>query len=234
MSDDAPRPDAPDPDAWSAACEEDLAAERERRRARYGPPPGSAAEELRRLADAVTEKVAEFGKPLLGAAGSAAAQGVARQLAAQAKATLEPVVERNPEFFDHLAAAGSELLAAYRSVVEESERRWSAPANAGGERTERVGTIDPEEAAELSRAAERDGRAADAYVAERVEVEPDPDPEPGDGAPAGEQSGDAPSGGRAGQDEDAARPGEDRADRPGDGRPDEGTGAGDEGPRTGR
>ncbi|MBO8186041.1 DUF5304 domain-containing protein [Streptomyces spirodelae] len=125
MSDDAERPAAPDPDAWATACEEDLDAERARRRAQYGPPPTSAAEELRRLADAVTEKVAEFGKPLMGAAGSAAAQGMAEQLFKQAKAAVEPVVERNPQVFDHLAAAGSELLAAYRSAVQEAERRWT-------------------------------------------------------------------------------------------------------------
>ncbi|WP_173869288.1 DUF5304 family protein [Streptomyces albus] len=177
MSDDAQRPDAPDPDAWAAACEEDLAEEKARRRARYGPPPTSAAEELRRLADAVTEKVAEIGKPLVGAAGSAAAQGVARQLFAQARATLEPVVERNPEFFDHLAAAGGELLAAYRSVVQESERRWSAPrdANAGGpaagaERIDVEPVVDAEEAADLSVAADRDSRVVD----ERIQVDEEP------------------------------------------------------------
>ncbi len=47
------------------------------------------------------------------------------QVVRQAKAAVEPVVERNPEVFDHLAAAGSELLAAYRSAVEAQERRWT-------------------------------------------------------------------------------------------------------------
>ncbi len=28
--------------------------------------------------------------------------------------------------FDHLAAAGGELLAAYRSAVQDQERRWTA------------------------------------------------------------------------------------------------------------
>lgn len=141
MSDDAERPDtervdareAPDADAWSTACEEDLAAEKARRREQYGVPPTSAAEELRRLADAVTSKVAEFGKPFAGAAATGAAQGVAQQLIAQAKASIEPVVERNPQFFDHLAAAGGELLAAYRSAVHESERRWTEPKDANGD-----------------------------------------------------------------------------------------------------
>ncbi|MEU2725803.1 DUF5304 family protein [Streptomyces smyrnaeus] len=170
MSDDAERTAAPDPDAWATACEEDLAAERARRRAQYGPPPTDAAEELRRLADAVTEKVAEFGKPLLGAAGAATAQGVAQQLFKQAKATIEPVVERNPQLFDHLAAAGGELLAAYRSMVHESERRWSEPS--GAEDAER---IDVEEAADLSRAADLDADVAEQAVEEHIAVEPDDD-----------------------------------------------------------
>ena len=117
----------PDPDAWAAACEEDLAAERERR-ARRGAPPPSAAEELRRLADAVADKVAQLGLPLA----AAAAQGVARQLIDQAKAAARPVVERNPEVFDHLAAAGQELLAAYHAAVREQEHRWTRSGPASG------------------------------------------------------------------------------------------------------
>ncbi len=38
---------------------------------------------------------------------------------------MEPVIERNPDVFDHLAAAGNELLAAYRSAVQAQERRWT-------------------------------------------------------------------------------------------------------------
>ncbi|MGI5351926.1 DUF5304 domain-containing protein [Streptomyces sp. CA-250714] len=168
MSDAAERPAAPDPDAWATACEEDLAAEKARRRAEYGPPPVNAAEELRRLADAVTEKVAELGKPLMGAVGSAAAQGMAQQFFKQAKATIEPVVERNPQLFDHLAAAGGELLAAYRSVVHEAERRWTE--RPGAEDAER---IDVEEIADLSHQADLDARAAERAVEEHIEVEPD-------------------------------------------------------------
>ncbi|MDJ1135376.1 DUF5304 domain-containing protein [Streptomyces iconiensis] len=130
----------PDADAWATACEEDLAAEKARRRAQYGAPPTSAAEELRRLAEAVTEKVAEFGKPFAGAAASGAAQGVAQQLIAQAKASIEPVVQRNPQLFDHLAAAGNELLAAYRAAVHESERRWTEPTDANGDDVTSSGT----------------------------------------------------------------------------------------------
>ncbi|GHH34631.1 DUF5304 domain-containing protein [Streptomyces candidus] len=113
--------EAYDADAWATACEEDLAAEKARRRAQHGSGTGSAAEELRRLMDAVADKVSGLQSPLLGAA----AQGVAQQFVQQAKAVVEPVVERNPQVFDHLAAAGNELLAAYRSAVAGHEQRWT-------------------------------------------------------------------------------------------------------------
>ncbi|MFH9422757.1 DUF5304 domain-containing protein [Streptomyces sp. NPDC017529] len=132
MSDATERPadrtDRVDADAWETACAEDLAAEKARRREQYGSPPGSAAEELRRLADAVTDKLS--GIQLPGGLAGLAAQGAVQQLFRQAKAVVEPVVERNPEVFDHLAAAGSELMAAYRSAVENSERRWTRDAAA--------------------------------------------------------------------------------------------------------
>ncbi|MFF0508154.1 DUF5304 domain-containing protein [Streptomyces griseus] len=110
-----------DGDAWADACAEDLAAEKARRRAQYGTPPGSAAEELRKLVDAVADKVSSLPTPLLGVA----AQGAVQQAIRQAKSAVEPVIERNPELFDHLAAAGNELLAAYRSAVEGQESRWT-------------------------------------------------------------------------------------------------------------
>lgn len=116
-----------DPDAWATACEEDLAAEKARRRAQYGPPPGSAAEELRKLVDAVADKLSGIQSPLFGAVASGTAQQMLNQAVRQAKAVVEPVIERNPDVFDHLAAAGSELLAAYRSAVEAQERRWTNP-----------------------------------------------------------------------------------------------------------
>ncbi|MFJ4532740.1 DUF5304 domain-containing protein [Streptomyces nigrescens] len=127
MSDATERPAdrqaEPDADAWATACAEDLASEKARRRTGSAPEPGSAAEELRKLAEAVTDKLA--GIQLPGALGGIAAQGAVNQLFKQAKAAVEPVIERNPDIFDHLAAAGSELLAAYRSAVEGSERRWT-------------------------------------------------------------------------------------------------------------
>ncbi|MEU7328783.1 DUF5304 domain-containing protein [Streptomyces parvus] len=109
-----------DGDAWADACAEDLAAEKARRRAQYGPPPGSAAEELRKLVDAVADKVSSLQTPLLGVAAPAVQQAIR-----QARSAVEPVIERKPQVFDHLAAAGNELLAAYRSAVEGQESRWT-------------------------------------------------------------------------------------------------------------
>ncbi|MEU5094356.1 DUF5304 domain-containing protein [Streptomyces sp. NPDC020996] len=126
---------ATDADAWATACAEDLAAEKARRRASYGPPPGSAAEELRRLVDTVADRLSAFSgfsglrSPLLGAVAGPAAQQAVRQVVQQAKAAVEPVIERNPDVFDHLAAAGSELLAAYRSAVQAQEQRWTHGAS---------------------------------------------------------------------------------------------------------
>ncbi|MEU1532762.1 DUF5304 domain-containing protein [Streptomyces fagopyri] len=116
-----------DADAWAKACAEDLAAEKARRRTQYGPPPGSASEELRKLVDAVADKLSGLNSPLFGAIASGTAQQMVSQVVQQAKAAVEPVIERNPDVFDHLAAAGSELLAAYRSAVEAQERRWTTP-----------------------------------------------------------------------------------------------------------
>ncbi|MFE3827761.1 DUF5304 domain-containing protein [Streptomyces sp. NPDC059092] len=125
MSDATERP-AADSDAWATACAEDLEEEKARRRAAYGPPPGSAADELRKLFDAVADKVSAFQSPLLGMA----AQGAVQQFVQQAKQAVEPVIERNPGVFDHLAAAGGELLAAYRSAVEGQEARWTQGSSA--------------------------------------------------------------------------------------------------------
>ncbi|MFE9770265.1 DUF5304 domain-containing protein [Streptomyces sp. NPDC005931] len=117
---------AADADAWATACAEDLEAEKARRRAQHGPPPGSAAEELRKLVDAVADRLSGLGTPLFGAVAGPTAQQMVRQVVEQARAAVEPVVERHPDVFDHLAAAGNELLAAYRSAVQDQERRWTS------------------------------------------------------------------------------------------------------------
>lgn len=134
MSEGTQRPETERPetdaDAWAKACGEDLAAERARRRRQAGYEPGSAADELRKLAEAVVEKVAELRSP----GASMAAQAVISQV----KAAVDPVRERNPEVFDHLAVAGSELLAAYRAAVESQERRWTQRPS--GDRPDGEGT----------------------------------------------------------------------------------------------
>lgn len=191
----------PDADAWATACEEDLASEKARRRAQYGPPSTSAAEELRRLADAVTEKVAELGKPFGGTVASAAAQGVAQQLIAQAKASIGPVVERNPQVFDHLASAGNELLAAYRSAVQDAERRWTSPDPARD--------VDPRDEAATPRTGEARG-------AERIDLDA-----PGGTGPAQDDPGKPESGGSGGDDK-----GGDGSDGDGSGGDDKGEGTG--------
>ncbi|TLS41320.1 hypothetical protein FE633_36900 [Streptomyces montanus] len=123
---------ATDADAWAKACAEDLAAEKARRRGQYGRPPGSAAEELRKLVDTVADRLSGLQSPLFGAVAGGAAQQMVNQVVQQAKAAVEPVIERNPDVFDHLAAAGSELLAAYRSAVEAQERRWTRDSGPEG------------------------------------------------------------------------------------------------------
>jgi hypothetical protein len=159
--DEVPR--APDADAWSTACAEDLAAEKARRRAEHGVPQGSAAEELRRLLDTVADKLSGLQSPLLGAVAGPAAQQVVRQVVQQAKAAVEPVIERNPDVFDHLAAAGGELLAAYRAAVQEAEGRWTA------------GAQDPPQGppgTSADAAGARDGTSADL---ERIDLDKEPE-----------------------------------------------------------
>ncbi|WP_037870446.1 DUF5304 family protein [Streptomyces sp. SPB074] len=125
-----PPEDAPD-DAWSAACAEDLAAERERRSREGRAETGTAAEELLRLADTLAEKLTGF---TARAAGPVQGEAV-RQAVGQARSFVEPVLARNPEVLGHLAAAGSELLAAYRSAVTGQEARWTRekPSRGPGE-----------------------------------------------------------------------------------------------------
>ncbi|WP_371496604.1 DUF5304 domain-containing protein [Kitasatospora sp. NBC_00374] len=69
----------------------------------FGPELGPLVDEVRRFAEALGGKAQEYGTR---------------------------VRESNPEVFGHLAAAGGELLAAYRAAVAGHERRWSAPGHA--------------------------------------------------------------------------------------------------------
>ncbi|WP_127357722.1 DUF5304 family protein [Actinacidiphila soli] len=117
--------ESPESDAWAKASAEDIAAENARRREQAGQGPGSASEELRRLAEAVADRIAVLRSP--------AATMAAEAVVTQVKQVIEPIKERNPDVFDHLAQAGSELLAAYRAAVSGHERRWTAgPDSAAG------------------------------------------------------------------------------------------------------
>jgi hypothetical protein len=82
---------------------------------------GPLVEEVRRLAGAVGDRVQEVSRNLqgLGGLGDLGLSGGLDQLAA-------PIREKHPEVYRHLAAAGGELLAAYRAAVSGHERRWSA------------------------------------------------------------------------------------------------------------
>jgi len=123
--------DRPDADAWAKASAEDIAAERARRREETGQGAGSAAEELRRLAEAVGEVVSER----LGTLRNPAVQFAAQGVIAQVRSVVEPIKERNPDVFEHLSAAGAELLAAYRSAVARAEARWTAGQDGGSARS---------------------------------------------------------------------------------------------------
>jgi ABC-type transporter Mla subunit MlaD len=127
MSESTERPDA---DAWAKASAEDTAAEHARRREQAGQGVGSAAEELRRLADAVTDRLAGLRNPAV----QLAAQGVISQV----RSVVEPIKDRNPDVFDHLTAAGAELLAAYRSAVAQHETRWTGEDRAPSSPTEHI------------------------------------------------------------------------------------------------
>jgi hypothetical protein len=58
---------------------------------------------------------------------------LATALGEQAQQVLGGLKAENPEVFEHLKAAGNELLAAYRAAVSGHERRWSAPDPAESE-----------------------------------------------------------------------------------------------------
>jgi hypothetical protein len=127
-------PNRPDADAWATASAEDIAAERARRKAESGQTQGSPAEELRRLAEAVGEVVNERLAALRSPAVQLAAQGVFSQV----RSVVEPIKERNPDLFDHLTAAGAELLAAYRSAVAGAEARWTSGGSSSRSTAEHI------------------------------------------------------------------------------------------------
>ncbi|MEE1785153.1 DUF5304 family protein [Streptomyces sp. SP17BM10] len=99
----------------------------------FGPELGPLVDEVRRFADAVGQKAQEAGADTL-----ITLAGFADRLR-----------EQKPEVYGHLAAAGSglaaagaELLAAYRAAVAGHERRWTAGDAAA---TERIDLDTPDE-----------------------------------------------------------------------------------------
>ncbi|WP_431678167.1 DUF5304 family protein [Kitasatospora sp. KL5] len=50
--------------------------------------------------------------------------------------------EQNPEVYGHLAAAGGELVAAYRAAVSGHEQRWAGAGHAEAERIDLDQTTD--------------------------------------------------------------------------------------------
>ncbi|NJQ06125.1 DUF5304 family protein [Streptomyces lonarensis] len=109
---DAHRPPFDD-DAWATACEEDLAAERARRRAAgRGSEP---VDELRHFFDTVTQRLGQFaGGP---------AGWVAADAAGKARAAVDPVLERHRDTIGHLARAGDELAAAFRAAFTPQQQQ---------------------------------------------------------------------------------------------------------------
>ncbi|MFX4293805.1 DUF5304 family protein [Streptomyces bohaiensis] len=108
---DAHRPPFDD-DAWATACEEDLAAERARRRAAgRGSEP---VDELRHFFDTVTRRI---GQVAGGPAG-----WVATDAADKARAAVDPVLERHRDTIGHLARAGDELAAAFRAAFTPQQQ----------------------------------------------------------------------------------------------------------------
>jgi len=81
----------------------------------FGAELGPLVDEVRKLAFSVTDRLQQAQRA--SRAASSAAEGI-EQLTA-------PLRERHPEVYRHLAAAGGELLAAYRAAVSGHERRWS-------------------------------------------------------------------------------------------------------------
>ncbi|WP_327676395.1 DUF5304 family protein [Kitasatospora sp. NBC_00458] len=100
----------------------------------FGPELGPLVDEVRRLATAVGGKAQEASaETLISLAGLA-----------------DRVREKQPEVYGHLAAAGTglaaagaELLAAYRAAVAGHEHRWTAGEPARSERVDLDGADEP-------------------------------------------------------------------------------------------
>ncbi|MFC1435817.1 DUF5304 family protein [Streptacidiphilus sp. N1-3] len=88
----------------------------------FGPELSPLVDEVRRFATSVGEKVTEASASF----SSGDSLGALQNLAA-------PLRVKHPEVYGHLIAAGGELIAAYRSAVSASERRWTAEKRGSSE-----------------------------------------------------------------------------------------------------
>jgi hypothetical protein len=88
----------------------------------FGPELAPLVDEVRRFASSLGEKVTAVSSSV----NSGDSLGALQNLAA-------PLRSKHPEVYGHLIAAGGELLAAYRSAVAASERRWTAEKPASSE-----------------------------------------------------------------------------------------------------
>ncbi|MEU1504195.1 DUF5304 family protein [Kitasatospora sp. NPDC005748] len=84
----------------------------------FGPELGPLVDEVRRFASVVGQKAQEASADTL-----ISLAGLAERLR-----------EKQPEVYGHLAAAGGELMAAYRAAVAGHEHRWTAGDAARSER----------------------------------------------------------------------------------------------------
>ncbi|WP_051940980.1 DUF5304 family protein [Phaeacidiphilus oryzae] len=88
----------------------------------FGPDLSNLVDEVRRLAGTVGERLQQASDAVT--ATHEATDGLQRLTA--------PLREKHPEVYRHLAAAGGELLAAYRAAVTGHERRWTSGTSGSG------------------------------------------------------------------------------------------------------
>ncbi|MHA6759318.1 DUF5304 family protein [Streptacidiphilus sp. PAMC 29251] len=88
----------------------------------FGPELTPLVDEVRRFATSVGEKVTEASASF----SRGDSIGALQDLAA-------PLRVKHPEVYGHLIAAGGELIAAYRSAVAASEKRWTAEKRGSSE-----------------------------------------------------------------------------------------------------
>lgn len=120
-----PTPKPSDEDAWSKACEEDLAAEQARRRAAAGGG-FDGVEELRKLMDDVVGRLGGLG----GLVGGGAVAGLAAEdVASRVRSAVDPVLERHSDVIGHLSRAGDELVAACRAAFTPQQQDRPEPAD---------------------------------------------------------------------------------------------------------